>query len=516
MSKWLPTVLTGIGTSLTGALLLGGLALAAPNWSGYPNPQHNTHSAFTYACSVDGYSSSLCTQAVVAQINQVDQKEQAPGGKIFLPPNYQTLTPAEQTFVLTNLNRLAFNLPPVPAMSPTLNTYAVTGAQNRTDPIIPSSVPNYGWASNWAMDLNPAASDFTWMYDDGLNSGNLDCTSTNQTGCWGHRDNILTNFSLLMQGFVPTSGYSLYYGAGVASAHYHMISDATVIMATSTALKTSFTWQQVLSSYPSGQEPVVPFAQAPVTPVDVPSGTIVTVGSAQRLYQIHHNMLSPIPDRTIADQLAGSTRPSFPMILSIQTQGLSIGTPLITPFRSGTLLRTRGSSTIYQVIGGVLHPLASPRVLPLLGDTTHQIVSVPSIPTFWPVGMPETTTIHPWYQGEAVQFNHRGPVYLFWNGFFHRIANAAAFHALGLTPAEVSHPAAQLPFVRVGVPVSTTQPWIPSGTLLRAVGHPAIYLVAGGMLWRVPSMAVFRQQGAQWNQVRLVPTLPHLPLGPTL
>ena len=32
------------------------------------------------------------------------------------------------------------------------------------------------------------------MYDDGLGSGNLVCTRSNMTGCWGHRDNILGNY----------------------------------------------------------------------------------------------------------------------------------------------------------------------------------------------------------------------------------------------------------------------------------------------------------------------------------
>ena len=29
------------------------------------------------------------------------------------------------------------------------------------------------------------------MYDDGANSGNLDCAPTDMSDCWGHRENIL-------------------------------------------------------------------------------------------------------------------------------------------------------------------------------------------------------------------------------------------------------------------------------------------------------------------------------------
>jgi hypothetical protein len=33
------------------------------------------------------------------------------------------------------------------------------------------------------------------MYDDGLGSTNVDCTSSDLKGCWGHRDNILVQLA---------------------------------------------------------------------------------------------------------------------------------------------------------------------------------------------------------------------------------------------------------------------------------------------------------------------------------
>ncbi len=48
------------------------------------------------------------------------------------------------------------------------------------------------WAGGFASTLE---ADFEWMYDDGLGSGNLDCTSSDQSGCWGHRHDILWSFS---------------------------------------------------------------------------------------------------------------------------------------------------------------------------------------------------------------------------------------------------------------------------------------------------------------------------------
>ena len=38
---------------------------------------------------------------------------------------------------------------------------------------------------------NPLEAIHYWMYDDGAGTTNVDCTPTNQSGCWGHRENIL-------------------------------------------------------------------------------------------------------------------------------------------------------------------------------------------------------------------------------------------------------------------------------------------------------------------------------------
>jgi hypothetical protein len=86
-------------------------------------------------------------------------------------------------------------------MVDTLNALSTTAAQNDADPSLSSwTVGPFSanrWGSIWAGDLNALAADYDWMYNDGWSatgSYNLDCTSATATGCWGHRDNILSPY----------------------------------------------------------------------------------------------------------------------------------------------------------------------------------------------------------------------------------------------------------------------------------------------------------------------------------
>jgi hypothetical protein len=54
-------------------------------------------------------------------------------------------------------------------------------------------------SGNWAGgDSSTLEADFDWMYDDGLGSGNLDCTPADQSGCWGHRHDTVYPFDPLL------------------------------------------------------------------------------------------------------------------------------------------------------------------------------------------------------------------------------------------------------------------------------------------------------------------------------
>ena len=55
-----------------------------------------------------------------------------------LPSNYPSLTPPEQLFVLTDLERIDRGLPPIAGLAANLNAYAQAGANAHTDPPLPT------------------------------------------------------------------------------------------------------------------------------------------------------------------------------------------------------------------------------------------------------------------------------------------------------------------------------------------------------------------------------------------
>jgi hypothetical protein len=110
-----------------------------------------------------------------------------------LPRNFVSLTAPEQALVLTNLDRILYRLAPIPGLTASLDRAASAGVRAQTDP-----APGNGWyafTSNWAGGYpNIVLAYEGWMYDDGLGSGNLDCTPNHRAGCWGHRHDILWRF----------------------------------------------------------------------------------------------------------------------------------------------------------------------------------------------------------------------------------------------------------------------------------------------------------------------------------
>jgi hypothetical protein len=87
------------------------------------------------------------------------------------------------------------------------------------------------------------------MYDDGYNSGNLDCERRSDAGCWGHRKGILDDFG---------SGPNLVMGAAVdtsADTHRgdHGGTSMAITLAVAGAPTTSYTysWAQAQAALPN-------------------------------------------------------------------------------------------------------------------------------------------------------------------------------------------------------------------------------------------------------------------------
>jgi hypothetical protein len=162
------------------------------------NPAANIVTAYPPSCQAQP-TGTTCQNAGIAALNHA--RAVMGLGSYELPDGFSSLAQTAQLAVLTNLDRATYGLPPVLGTTARENQYAANGITNETDPSEP-----LGWdaghshfytmyASNWAAGYTSALyTYYEWMYNDGPGGTNIDCTSSNRTGCWGHRQNTLANF----------------------------------------------------------------------------------------------------------------------------------------------------------------------------------------------------------------------------------------------------------------------------------------------------------------------------------
>jgi hypothetical protein len=155
------------------------------------------------SCSA-GDNSSTCNQLALTAIGRARQALEKMGGMSLSLPAFARLTPAQQLFVVVNLERTERGLAPAVVLSKSLSAIAQAGAQAGRDPAVgrvARTLPGGGrtvyvgatWSGGW---INPLGADYAWMYDDGPGGSNLDCHGGSAKLCWGHRDILLTNSAL--------------------------------------------------------------------------------------------------------------------------------------------------------------------------------------------------------------------------------------------------------------------------------------------------------------------------------
>ena len=144
---------------------------------------------------------AVCTEAILKSIAAARKSE--PLNAIpatFKVAAFDKLTDTEQIFAIADIERTARGLAPIEAITTQLDKIAASGATAQGDPAtsLPLRLTGGGestyYGSNWAEGTaNALGADYYWMYDDGTNSPNGDCAKTTDSGCWGHRENILAN-----------------------------------------------------------------------------------------------------------------------------------------------------------------------------------------------------------------------------------------------------------------------------------------------------------------------------------
>jgi hypothetical protein len=184
----------------------------------------------------------ICVNAVVVALDTA--RADIGLGPYVLPADFNSLHGTEQILVLSNLDRIAYGLPPITGLSTTLASAAQSAMLSDVDPdptpLLDDLSSGYGWTSNWAGDwANAPFAYYEWMYDDGYDgpeTSNIDCTSAAANGCWVHRRNVLA-FS---------SAGTLSLGAAVGTDASGDTSYATTLVWTPRTNWTSysFTWAQ--------------------------------------------------------------------------------------------------------------------------------------------------------------------------------------------------------------------------------------------------------------------------------
>jgi hypothetical protein len=178
------------------------------------------------ACATAG-GGAACERAAIRGLDRAHARLGLPAYR--LPPGFVAMPPAHQLLILTDLDRRAYGLTPVPGLATALNRVARSGAAQHGDPNPMPLLESLhgqsiiGFGSDWAGGQpNALVAYYGWMYDDGYGSPNLDCMTPTAAGCWGHRHNIL--------GFAHAPVLTMGASALTTSASY-----ALTIVETSTA-----------------------------------------------------------------------------------------------------------------------------------------------------------------------------------------------------------------------------------------------------------------------------------------
>jgi hypothetical protein len=213
----------------------------------FPHPRYRTR---TFTAAYNG--SAACTELLVTAINQAQAAEHL--RPLSMPSNFQAMSITRQLFVLVNLERISHGIPPLAGLSPYLSAAARSAARRAEDPgfrasygpvrvWLPPQGGYYAFGGTWSGNaVNAAAAVFDWMYDDGWggtdNTSNEACTSPASSGCWGHRDELLGEYSgISCRDCIAGAGY-----AARAGRNWQESYDFVVVRPARFPTPLAFTW----------------------------------------------------------------------------------------------------------------------------------------------------------------------------------------------------------------------------------------------------------------------------------
>ena len=221
------------------ALALVIAASASADWAGSDPPRNTPLWRLPYSCR-NAPTAKPCIDAGVYYLDRARARVGLPAYK--LPADFPSLTPPQQMFILTNLDRIAYGLPPIPGLTAELNHDALASGVWRADDPYPSNPARlHTWWPAWAGAFYNAPMAYeTFVWNDGLGSTNPRCTPTDHSRCWGHRHSVLWKFGT---GSVLAMGAA----AGRDSSHHRGYAVLFVGGSLSFTPTYSYTWSKAVA-----------------------------------------------------------------------------------------------------------------------------------------------------------------------------------------------------------------------------------------------------------------------------
>jgi len=197
--------------AIVGALTLVLAGSAAADWAGGDPPSNTPLSMLPSSC-MTAPTAKPCIDAGVSYLDKARAKVGLP--PYALPANFASLAAPKQWFILVNLDRIQYRLPPFPGLTVALNHDALaSGVWKFADPHPSNTTGLTMWWPGWAGAFYNAPMAYeVAVWDDGLGSTNPRCTPTDHSRCWGHRHSVLWKFA-------PGSRLAMGFAQGLTPHH---------------------------------------------------------------------------------------------------------------------------------------------------------------------------------------------------------------------------------------------------------------------------------------------------------
>ena len=181
--------------SLGLALLVAACTTSNPGTQGLADPTTSVTPKPDYADVCAPVGADTTTTCLRITLGAIDAARAAEGLRpMLLPADFARLTVPEQLFVAIDRERVDRGLAPFTGLVASLDTDAQRGARAAQLPSRPGS-DFASTATEWIGEIdNGLDADFQWVYDDGPDSGVVDCSCGQDSGCWADRKIVLGRF----------------------------------------------------------------------------------------------------------------------------------------------------------------------------------------------------------------------------------------------------------------------------------------------------------------------------------